>query len=95
MSTAKGQHRRRNPQRGEAWVHVDRFDRPDGKVWAVQYWDRGKLRYEVARRVVLAMPSSTLYLGYRSGTVSAAIICRDATVVKTKRGLTVKPRDVR
>lgn len=37
----------RKPPIGEVWLHVDRFDKTDGKTWAVQWREgKGKPRYE-------------------------------------------------
>lgn len=39
------------------WLHVDRFDAPGGRVWAVQVGDR----YLTAREVVVSVPLTTVY----------------------------------
>lgn len=39
----------------EVWIHIDRFDKPRGDVWAVQYIGRlGKPVYRTARSVVIS-----------------------------------------
>lgn len=53
----------RHPPRGQIWVHVDRLDRDDGKVWAVQYYAGRKARYDVAAGVVLNGQSYTKFFG--------------------------------
>jgi hypothetical protein len=42
----------RIPPRGEVWVHVDRLDRIDGFVWAVQYrGPKGARFYECVTKI--------------------------------------------
>ncbi len=42
----------RAPRRGEVWVHVDRLDREDGRVWAVQWrGSKGGPYYRTFHRV--------------------------------------------
>lgn len=42
----------RAPRRGEVWVHVDRLDRPDRRVWAVQWRGaKGGPYYQTAHRI--------------------------------------------
>ena len=42
----------RTPRRGEVWVHVDRLDRKDGRVWALQWrGSKGGPYYQTAHKV--------------------------------------------
>lgn len=44
--------RLRSPRRREVWVHVDRLDREDGRVMAVQWRGaKGGLHYETVHKV--------------------------------------------
>jgi hypothetical protein len=42
----------RSPRRGEVWVHVDRLDREDGRVMAIQWrGSKGGPYYQTAHKV--------------------------------------------
>ena len=64
----------RKPPKGCVWIHVDRLDREDGKVWAVQSWVNGKCRYELARSVVILAESYTQFFGPKGKQPKAVIV---------------------
>ena len=49
-------HPLRHPPKGDIWLHVDRFGKANGAVWALQYWERGRCRWRVARDVTILAP---------------------------------------
>lgn len=57
--SAKG----RTPPVYETWVHVDRFDKPNPNVWAVQYWRHGCPVYRTATHVYIRTAVGTRYHG--------------------------------
>lgn len=62
---------------GEVWVHIDRLDRRDGKVWAVQYWTRTKgLVYHVAKDVQIHVPTFTRWFGRSTLQPRAVLVVR-------------------
>jgi hypothetical protein len=59
----------RSPKRGEVWVHVDRIDREDGRVWAVQWrGSKGGPYYQTAHKVEFLSIARTFskFFGRRS-----------------------------
>lgn len=64
----------KHPPKGQVWIHVDRLDRDDGKVWAVQSWDGKKRRYDVAAGVVLNVQGHTQFFGPKAPQPKAVIV---------------------
>lgn len=79
----------RRPPRGTVWVHIDRLDRDDGKVWAVQFWDKGKHRYEVTAGVVILGGAYTAFFGAKGRQPKAVIVVDKAIVRECGAVLTV------
>jgi len=52
--------RLRHPPRGTIWLHIDRFGKRNGAVWALQYWEGGRPRWRVARDVSIQAPMWTM-----------------------------------
>jgi hypothetical protein len=70
----------RTPTRvGEVWLHVDRFDKPNRRVWALQYRKGRTAIYLTARSVLVLVPMQTCY---RDGPRQprAYLVARDARV---------------
>lgn len=79
----------RVPPKGELWVHIDRLDREDGRVWAIQYRVSGKPQYAVAQGVVIQAASSTRFYG-PTGRQPRAVICVPEPVsVRITNGIAV------
>lgn len=79
----------RRPAIGEVWVHVDRFDRKDKRVWAVQYRQATpphRWRYRCVQHVEMDAPTSTRFFGYKQDQVSAAIVATKSRVSFIARG---------
>lgn len=64
----------KSPPAGEVWVHVDRLDRADGCVWAVQSVEHGKPVYRVAESVIVFPASYTAFHGAKSAQPRAVIV---------------------
>ncbi len=79
----------RQPPKGEVWCHVNRLDRTDDKVWAVQYWRGGKPVYHVCANVQLQAPSLTRFFGPRSRKQPRAVIVVPLGTVKVFKSCTV------
>ena len=81
----------RRPPKGEVWVHVERLDREDGKVWAVQYrGPKGGARYDTVSAVLLQAHGYTHFFGAGAEQPKAVIVVpggrvrfRDGTAVIT------------
>lgn len=73
----------RTPPKGQVWVHVDRLDREDCKVWAVQHWRDGRPVYETAYSVVLHAPGFTQFFGARGRQPKAVIVVPEASCAVT------------
>lgn len=74
------------PPAGEVWLHVDRLDRPDGLIWAVQSVERGKPVYRVAEAVIVFPASYTAFHGAKAAQPRAVIVVPGGKV--TMRGKT-------
>ncbi len=70
----------RTPPKGKVWLHIDRIDREDGKVWAVQFRRDGKDRYKCFRSVIVTIGGYTQFFGTK-GQPKAVIQFDDARVV--------------
>lgn len=60
----------RRPPKGELWVHVDRLDRDDMKVWAIQ---EGR-KYLTVRAVCINVPCHTAFFGPKAKQPKAVIV---------------------
>ena len=76
----------RKPPKGCVWIHVDRLDREDGKVWAVQWWVNGKARYDVAKSVVIIASSYTQFFGAKGKQPKAVIVVEDSFAIVDQDG---------
>lgn len=74
------------PPVGEVWLHVDRLDRPDGLIWAVQSVERGKPVYRVAEAVIVFPASYTAFHGAKAAQPKAVLVVPGGKV--TMRGKT-------
>lgn len=73
----------RKPPKGHVWVHIDRLDREDGKVWAIQS-DAG---YQVASNVVIQAACYTQFFGVGGRTQPKAVIVVPAGCVRLRDGI--------
>lgn len=64
----------RQPPSGVVWIHVDRLDRADGKVWAVQYVERGHPVYLCVEAVILFTAGHTEFFGSKGKQPRAVIV---------------------
>lgn len=69
----------RKPPKGQVWVHIDRLDREDCRVWAVQHWQQGRVVYETAYSVVLRAPCFTQFFGAKGRQPKAVIVVPEAS----------------
>ena len=70
----------RTPPIGHVWIHIDRLDREDGKVWAVQdHGPRGGKRYRVAEAVIINAPCYSAFFGATGEQPKAVIVVPGAT----------------
>ena len=63
----------RKPPKGCVWIHIDRLNREDGTVWAVQWHDGKKWRYEVTFAVHMVGHGYTQFFGLKSKQPRAVI----------------------
>lgn len=85
----------RKPPKGIVWLHVDRLDKADGLVWAVQYREadakgrlgRGKAVYRCAQSVIFRAAGFTQFHGPR-GPQPKAVIVFPSAVVRWERTAT-------
>ena len=50
----------RHPEfKKEIWVHIDKLDKKNGRIWAVQYWNGSRWIYKTAEYVSIRSPSYT------------------------------------
>lgn len=61
------------PSKGSLWLHIDRLDRADGKVWAVQYWRHHRHVYKCFRAVILEAAGHSLFFGPKANQPRAVI----------------------
>lgn len=64
----------RRPSKDVLWMHVDRLDRKDGEVWAIQYWRKGMPYYVTTKNVVLQAPCYTQFFGAKERQPKAVIV---------------------
>jgi hypothetical protein len=64
----------RKPPKGQLWLHVERLDAEDGKVWAIQGWEGRKRFYRTAAGVVIQGPSYTAFFGTTGKQPKAVIV---------------------
>lgn len=62
------------PPKSDLWIHVERLDAEDGKVWAVQSWVKGEHVYQTARAVVLQAHGFTNFFGPKAKQPKAVIV---------------------
>lgn len=81
--------RLRKPPAGEVWVHVDRLDREDRRVWAVQSQcpEKGAL-YQTCHNVVIQAACYTQFFG-RDGKQPKAVIVVPGASVAVLHGIAV------
>lgn len=70
----------RKPPKGAVWIHVDRLDREDCRVWAVQHWVDGRAIYETVYSVVLQAPGFTQFSPGERRQPRAVIVVPEALV---------------
>lgn len=75
----------RQPPKGEVWLHVDRLDKKNEAVWAVQYWADGKPVYRVTRSVTVDTLGFTRFFGPRSRQQPRAVVVFDGAIVTLTR----------
>lgn len=62
------------------WLHVDRLDRKDGRVWAVQWRDARGAHYRTAHEVSTLAPGITLH--FDGGPQPRAVVLFSPATVK-------------
>lgn len=75
MTTGKD----RTPRaRREVWIHLDQFNKPDGRTWAIQSRQRdGRHVYATARHVILTAPVVTRDWGVSRRQPRAVLVARE------------------
>lgn len=67
MPRSVGREITRFPKRNEVWLHVDRLDKRDRTVWAIQYWEYSGIThgwvlvYRVAKHVYWSAQGETRF----------------------------------
>ncbi len=64
------------PPAGIVWLHVNRLDDEDGRIWAVQS-DRG---YDSVRSVICSVPVYSQFFGPKAKQPKAVLVAERATV---------------
>lgn len=71
----------RHPPIGQVWLHIDRLDREDDKVWAIQSrGPRGGHVYHVGRSVVITRGCYTQFYGVNAEQPKAYLVFIDGRV---------------
>ena len=80
----------RHPPKGEVWLHIDRLDKKNEKIWAVQFWEGQTLAYRVAQTVTVNARAITRFFGPRSRKQPrAVVVCPNAVVSWTRWGMVI------
>lgn len=72
----------RKPPVDCVWIHIDRLDRADGRVWAIQTPEK----YRTAKAVILEAQGYTQFFGISAGQ-PRAVICAPGASVRLKNGI--------
>lgn len=68
----------RKPPKGRVWLHIDRIDKRNQRIWAVQSWDGDKALYQTAKAVIIRVNGYTQQ--WRDGQPRAVVEFPDAVV---------------
>ncbi len=66
--------------RKEVWLHVDRFDKRNNYVWALQYWNGRKWVYRTAVWVIFVGRGATRFRGNSARQPRGVVLFHDARV---------------
>lgn len=64
----------RRPPKGEVWIHIDRFDRDDHRVWTVQHWRGDTPIYSCVTAFLLSGECYSQYFGPKAPQPKAVIV---------------------
>lgn len=70
----------KHPPKGDIWWHVDQLQRDDLRVWAIQWHDGTRFRYECVKSVICTTMAFTQFHGATAKQPKAVIVIPKGTV---------------